>query len=262
MEPATGDTHCSYSFRRQARTTVAFKLTDDVFILRPVGLGAWSGHDIVVMSAKEPSSIKEAYKLVGKYENVIASEYITKPLLWEGKKMHLRSFLLVSVINGVYATYFFDFYRIYHAKLPFINADYNNKEIHDTHLKSTSRNIFGPDDIEDPDLRSKFIDIVNPKIHDCMLYISKLLEGNAIPYSNSKNAFEIFGCDIMIRRDSYDIVLMEINEHTGLELKKEPVKIEEFSRRYFDNINDMVINPAIRGIPAKSKPIYTSKMIS
>jgi hypothetical protein len=233
---------------------------ENVFIVRPVGIGAWSGHDIVVMTGKEPSSIKLAYNLVGKYENVIASEYITKPLLWEGKKMHLRSFLLASVIDGIYATYFFDFYRIYHAKLPFVNADYNNKDIHDTHLKSTSRNIFGPFDIEDEKLRNIFINIINPKIEDCMKYISKLLEEHAKPYNNSKNAFEIFGVDIMIRQDSYDIVVIEINEHTGLELKKEPQKIEEFSLKYFNNIDDMIINPAIRCIEPKSKPIYKTKL--
>ena len=203
---------------------------------------------------------RSAYSNLDKYENIIASEYILNPFLFEGKKTHCRCFLLASIVNGVFSTWFFDFYRIYYAKLPFIHGDWENKDIHDTHLKSTSRNIFAPDDFE-PELQSIFRGVVWDKMQDCMRHVSMILADNAVPYSNAANAFEIFGCDIMVR-DNYDITLIEINEHTSLELKPEPDKIREFSEKYFECINDMVINPAIRGIPCSRKPLYTKQIKS
>lgn len=229
-----------------------------VYIIRPVGPFAFSGNDIVI--AHDKNSLNKAKKLIKKYEYVIATEYVSNPLLWNGKKLHLRCFFLASIINGVFTTYFFDFYRIYHAKLPFILGDWHNPAIHDTHLKSTDTNVFAPEDIIDPEMKRKFIEIVNPKIEDCMFYVSKILEPYCEPYPNAVNAFEIFGVDIMVR-DNYDIVLVEINEHTGLELKPEPIKIEEFSMKYCERINEMIINPAINGIPCKYKPIYTNKIL-
>ena len=180
------------------------------------------------------------------------------PFLYQGKKTHLRCFLLASIINGIYTTWLFDFYRLYHAKLPFIQDDWENKDIHDTHLKSTSRNIFGPDDL-DIEIQPIFRGIIWNKITDCMFCISKILEGYAIPYSNAANAFEIFGCDIMVR-DNYDIILIEINEHTGLDLKPEPDKINDFSTKYYNNINEMIIKPIINCIPCSIKPLYRKLM--
>jgi hypothetical protein len=229
-----------------------------IYITRPVGPNAWSGHDIVVIS--DSASIAKARAFIPKYEHFIASEYITDPLLFEGKKTHCRCFLLASIINGTYSTWLFDFCRLYHAKLPYKNDDWENKEIHDTHLKSTSRNIFAPDDIPDPIMKSAFVKKAWPKIQDCMQYVSKILEKYCTPYDNAKNAFEIFGCDIMVQSD-YNIKLIEINEHTGLDLKPEPLKIEEFSQKYFERINDMIINPHINGIPSKYPALYSSNQL-
>ena len=227
-----------------------------VYIARPVGHLAWSGHGIVVVSDKE--SLDKALAGLDKFQNIIASEYILNPFLYQGKKTHLRCFLLASIIDGVYSTWLFDFYRLYHAKLPFIHGDWENKDIHDTHLKSTSRNMFGPDDL-DLDVQPAFRTIVWEKMQDCMRHVSMILEGHCVPYENAANAFEIFGCDIMVR-DNYDITLIEVNEHTGLDLKPEPEKIREFSEKYFGCINDMIINPIIRGIPCSTKPLYTKKL--
>ena len=38
------------------------------------------------------------------------------------------------------------------------------------------------------------------------------------PYSNSKNAFEIFGCDFMID-SNYNVFLLEINDHISYKFK-------------------------------------------
>jgi hypothetical protein len=210
------------------------------YIARPVGPNAWSGQGITIIDG--PSAYKEALALKTKYETMIASEYISNPLLYEGKKTHLRCFLLVSKFGASYKTWLFDFARLYHAKLSYKNADYGNKLIHDTHLKSTSRNIFVPRDLSDTDPLKTAITSAWPKIEDCMRHVSRIFEGYCQPYSNAENAFEIFGCDVMIADDG-GVKLIEINEHTGLDLKPEPIKIEEFSTLYFERIYNMVILP-------------------
>jgi preprotein translocase subunit SecE len=228
----------------------------NIYITRPVGRNAYSGRGIVVVSDK--ASLQKANSNINKYENVIASEYILNPFLFEGKKTHFRCYLLASILNGVYSTWLFDFFELFHAKLPYIHGDWENKDIHDTHHKSTTRNIFAPDDLE-PELQQIFRGVVWPKMQDCMRYVSMILEGHAEPYDNAANAFEIFGCDILVR-DNYDIVLMEVNEHTGLAMHPEPAKIQEFSEKYFEYINDCIINPAIREIPCSRKPLYTKRI--
>jgi hypothetical protein len=142
--------------------------------------------------------------------------------------------------------------------LPYRNGDYANKLIHDTHLKSTSRNIFVPRDLSDDDPLKTAIIGAWPKIEDCMHHVSRIFEGYCQPYSNAENAFEIFGCDVMIADDG-GVKLIEINEHTGLDLKPEPIKIEEFSTLYFERIYNMVIATHLGKLSTSGfKPLYSS----
>ena len=228
-----------------------------IFISRPVGVGAFSGKDIVIIS--DNTSLAKALLNIPKYENVIVSEYIINPYLYQSKKTHYRYYLLVSIISGIYSTYLLEFFEQFHAKLPYIKGEWDNKDIHDTHYGSTEDDIIGPDDFE-PEKQKIFNNTVWSKVSDCLFHVSKILEGNATPYDNSKNAFEIFGCDILVH-DDYEITLMEINEHTGYGID-DKLKNEEFSQKIFERINNIIINPAINGIPSTVKPLYTKNMLN
>lgn len=227
--------------------------TDDthfkyVYIVRPVGVGAFSGKDIFIVYNKK--TLDNSKKIIGKYENTIISNYITNPMLFEGRKFHLRTYFLVATINGKYKTYFYELYELFTAEKQYNNNDFLDKDIHDTHFKSTPRDIQCPYDLE-PDLQKIFNNKIYPKMQDCMFYISKMMEKYTIPYPQSKNAFEVFGCDFLVK-DNYDVILMEINDKTGFTMHKIEKKIE-FSKRYFNVINDLIIQPYLGDGKYKSK---------
>eukprot|EP01105_Mastigella_eilhardi_P017576 TRINITY_DN403_c0_g1_i4.p4 TRINITY_DN403_c0_g1~~TRINITY_DN403_c0_g1_i4.p4 ORF type:complete len:133 (-),score=28.51 TRINITY_DN403_c0_g1_i4:459-857(-) len=65
-----------------------------VYIIRPVGRGAFSGHGIRLACTLE--ELEEArHALSAKFTKVIASIYVQRPLLFEERKLHLRMYFPV-----------------------------------------------------------------------------------------------------------------------------------------------------------------------
>jgi hypothetical protein len=230
-----------------------------VFIVRPVGIGAYSGVAVQVVTTNyeldkvlESALVKLAY-----YPKIIISEYIVNPMLWEGKKFHIRAYLLASIINDIYATWFYDFYEIFTAEKEYKQGDWHDMDIHDTHLKSVKKYILGPTDFE-PKMKTLFGKTIYPQMLDCMKYVSRLLEGHAKAFDNASNAFEVFGCDFMIT-DDYKLKLLEVNDHTGLSMADFPDRKDEFCKLYFGKIYDLVLKPCFNPENSKKiKPLYTS----
>ena len=217
---------------------------NEVFIVRPAGSGAFSGKGITVVH--DDKSFNKGLEESKKYENVIISKYITNPLLFQGKKFHLRTYLLVGVINGHYVTKFLDFYELYTALEPYKNIDYNNHDIHDTHFGSTSRDYICPDDLP-AELKPIFDRHIYPKMQHCMLLISKMFEKHAKPWSQAENAFELFGCDFLVH-DDYNITLLEINDRIGFK-KYSTEKRLQFSNLICNVILDSFLLPLLTNIP-------------
>ena len=235
---------------------------NNVFIVRPVGIGAFSGVGIeVVSSFKDLTMVRR--KLEKKFPTIIVSEYITNPMLWEGKKFHLRTYLLAKIINGILTTYFYDFYEVFTAEKPYIANNWHDMDIHDTHLKSVGKYIVGPIDF-DTYTRKLFNTKIWPAMADCMKYVSKLLEKHAKPFQNSENAFEVLGCDFMIT-NVHKVKLLEVNARTGLSMQDFPDRRDEFSILYFGKIRDNVLIPLFNPDNKEKKeyaqePIFVSKV--
>ena len=224
-------------------------LNDDIFaknknktyIVRPVGKGAFSGKDIVRFDNEV--KLKEVKKLYidkdgkSKYDSVIVSEYVTNPMLYTGRKFHLRTYFLISMINGKYKTYFYNIYELFTAKNPYNNRNYDDKDVHDTHFGSTNGDILCPRDL-DTLLKPVFGEKIYPNMENCMSYISELMKGYAKPYEQAENAFEVFGCDFLVK-DNYDVILMEINDKTGFTMNNVENK-RTFSSIYLSVINNML----------------------
>ena len=208
-----------------------------VYIVRPVGKGAFSGKDII--RVYDNTTLQKAKSLLHKkYDNIIISEYITNPLLYTGHKFHLRTYFLISIINGKYKTYFYDIYELFTALNPYTNNDYTDSNVHDTHFKSTPRDILCPYDL-DSTQQNIFAKHIYPNMKTCISYISKLMETHTKPYPQAENAFEIFGCDFLVK-DNYDVVLMEINDKTGFTMHELKNK-KKFSKLYLNVINNMIL---------------------
>ena len=214
---------------------------NEIFIVRPAGIGAFSGKDIYIV--KDKQTLEIAIKNTKKYQTVLISKYITNPLLFNGKKFHVRIYFLVGIIKGYFVTNVFEFYKILTAKLPYINSDYGNKNIHDTHFDSTDKDYIFPLDITDSNLYNDFTYKYMPQIRVCLQLISKFIKGKISMYKQTKHAFEIFGCDFMIRDDK-TICLLEINDKVGYKCKTIPMT-EKLSQMYFNVILTNIIKPLL-----------------
>jgi len=201
------------------------------YILKPVD--SMGGVDIIyVSSIEEVQNAIEYYKTHKNYRNriygnnVITQEYITKPLLYYktnytntnanknangdikisllGYKCHFRVPFVVSYIHKKINSFILeDGIRILTAKEPYNMELPFQKEVHDTHIKSSSGDFFLKNNSEDyKNLQitlSQRDEIINE-----FKKISKILEkmlqndNNKWLYPEHKNAFHIFGIDFMI----------------------------------------------------------------
>ena len=217
-------------------------LTKQVYIVRPSEVSkdsGFGGNGIIVVDS--PSKLEQLKKLARTQKNLIVSEYITNPLLFNKRKFHLRICYVISRVNGVFRYFVYPKYKILTAKYPFVNADYDNKNIHDTHFKTTLDDYLAPDALPIEDKKA-FYNIVNPNLEKLFSIVSKIVKPHCHPYPNAENAFELLGCDVMIT-DSYDVVLLEINNHIGHGYHKE-VNRHIFSRNLFKLLNNGIFKYA------------------
>ena len=164
----------------------------------------------------------------------VLQEYITNPLLFEERKFHLRGLFLYNFSNNKKKGYLYNDFKLLTAKLPYVNGDYKNKEIHDSHSKSTIR--------ESMTLKKDFKDIYGEEkvnyIFDqtkyIVQYIYKLI--NATCYPEVKNCFNIYGFDIMIL-DDFTVKIIENNINPGLGYP------QEFFDLMFEKTIDYFLQP-------------------
>ena len=165
----------------------------------------------------------------------VISKYIDNPLLFGGKKFHIRLNLMYFIKNKnnnkITNGFLFKGGAIVRAKNKFVSKNYNNKNIHDTH------HIIG-DEIKFPEGFTKEfgVDKTN-KVMDDIINISNIIfkildNNNANCFPNNINCFNMFGIDIMID-NNFNVKLLECNSQTGL--------IEYNIKEYFKNIIDITV---------------------
>jgi hypothetical protein len=217
-----------------------------VFIVKPIGSKGGEGIEIV----KDMSELKKAEENIKrqfKY-GAIVSEYIREPMLWNGRKMHIRMYYLASIINGVVSGKLWDIGKILTARDNYKMSDYKNKYIHDTHAGTTPRDLFFPKDMP---TNADNADILS-QMNKIMEIVLQVYAPKAKLYSETKNAFEVFGIDFMITKDG-DVKLLEVN---GLDVGYEPIgenfnkitgpwsdEYSQFSRDYFEFVYENAIKP-------------------
>jgi len=129
-----------------------FKFPEN-YILRPkYGQG---GHDIIYAHNKQDIENAIKYYKVNKdirnqiynLDEIIVSKVISDLLLFNGRKFHLRTHLIVAVLEGEISLFISDSSLIITAKEEYnLNIPFT-KSVHDTHFKTTNANYLFPDDI-------------------------------------------------------------------------------------------------------------------
>lgn len=189
---------------------------NQVLILRPCASWASAGKGIVRVSTdKQLQKEKYKYKMNNKFP-IIASEYIRNPLLFDDKKFHLRMYMIFT------ATPKFQYElakigKIITAKKPYVDGNFDDLEIHDTHVHSTAHDYFFPEDSDKLNIE-KHMDEHVSDIWNQMNYICgelyKVVSDKIKPYEESKYGYYIFGLDFMVD-SAYNVFLIECNHHPG-----------------------------------------------
>jgi hypothetical protein len=248
----------------------SFKLTldtefnpGDLYITRPVndlksGLRASSGLDVNVYNDIE--TLEKAKKLLTQYDNIIASKYITNPLLFHGKKFHFRAFMIITLFEKTYSSYMLDIFKIITSKSLFINDNYQNKDIHDTHYRYNVDDYLFPLHFTSANINKNItqndIQTILDKIKSICYKMSHIFSTNVKLRPNSENGFHLFGFDIMLD-ENLNPILIECNRFLNLELKNQEIKLL-FETKFFDWVNEIIIKPLFAP-ETKLEPTFSTK---
>ena len=260
------NTYYPQSFLLNTNTYWNEDFHNKIYIARPIGGG--TGIDVIIVYNE--STFNKAKTLIYKpmYKSGVSlTEYITNPLLIRGRKFHCRAYLMFTLFNNKFRAYLLKQSQVLTAKDKYKNADWVNKDIHDTHFKSSYRSdLIFPDDLygeTTPMITDKDIDIIYNNSRMLCKEVSKIVVSNVYHFSNAKNTWQIFGIDLLIK-DDLNVFIIEINGTlTGYGMFNSNKKIE---KPYFDWISDVVVKPCLfphLEIPQKPSniPLYEAAMM-
>lgn len=166
----------------------------DIWIVKPVGLAAHSGVGIsIVMNEKD---LETANKGIGKMPATI-QRYITDPILFDGKKFHIRVWLMVTSWGH---HHIYPYYKVATANLPYIKGDWYNPKIHDTHFYRTTGNPYWEAD-----------ELYTKLIRNLCFDITQTI--NIEKYEESVFGYQILGLDLMMSKNK--VHLIEVNTFPG-----------------------------------------------
>ena len=239
-------------------TNSNYKL-NNIYIARIVNLDGGEGISYIT---DEKSFIETKQLLYKVQDDIMISQYINNPLLFNGKKSHLRCYFMITLINKVFNTYLLDTGSIITALLPYKKSDYGNKDIHDTHYKSTYSEILFPEKLyENTTIKNEedYIKVYN-KMCYALNFVSRIALMNVNLYPNAINSYEIYGTDFLIT-DDHEAFLLEINGY----FTSYGGSSNKLLKTYFKWINDVVLIPTFTPeitipISRSNTPIFTSKI--
>jgi len=195
-----------------------------------------SGEDLAD-ARKYYHSLIEKEKKAGRECSILISEYFTPLHLFHGKKYHLRAYLIVSGYSAaVEVVKISHFGKLIPAKLPFKAGDYNNLDIHDTHLGSDPEDYYFPQHFEEQD-----------KVADIVAQFDKLagsftsVVSSLRTYSNFAYGYALYGLDLIVLSD-FSVRLIEVNSRVGVACKI----LNDNSARFFEELSEFEFTYGIK----------------
>jgi tubulin---tyrosine ligase len=178
------------------------------------------------MIKKTHNYFQQSFKNKGKVHWLL-QEYIINPMLYEGKKFHIRAFYILTSTGEQYLC---DIFHIIYAKKKYNTINFNDKDVHDTHSGTGLRKDFwekkhdGFTDKQFKEMKDKIITL-HKSIGDKLKYIC---------YEGVDNCFNIFGSDIMFT-DKGECKLLEINKTPGF-------KYNDLDKYIYEGIFSQIID--------------------
>jgi GNAT superfamily N-acetyltransferase len=136
--------------------------------------------------------------------NAIIMDYITNPALTvDGKKFHLRMYVLLIIESGIKRCYIHDECWILTAEEKYKKGDWLNKKIHISGAKSTMSNYSFPNDIS--------IKIDDAKFNEFKKTLAFATTfNNSIVYEENDIGYHIYGVDVLMTEDN-NFLILEFN---------------------------------------------------
>jgi hypothetical protein len=220
---------------------------DDLFILKKKDAARQMG--VLVFKTKEEYEDAKIKLSITDLNGVI-SKYITNPLTVDGKKMHLRIYILLSIQSEITRCYVFDEYRVYVAESQYKKDDWLNPKIHISGADSTKKRYTWPQDIDQFKIGEQSGDkIPSNLIHELNKCIKVLCMCMALSdikkYSESDTGYHVYGADILLTDDN-KVYILEVNKRPGFGwVKKDPEEgyPYNYSYKYFSFILDTTVFP-------------------
>jgi hypothetical protein len=126
----------------------------------------------------------------------VVSNYISNPLLSEGKKCHFRLYLMVRSWDVPVLS---PFAIVMTAELPYTNQNYENKKIHDSHLTTTDKIEFVKDE--------RILEAIREA---CLPLINAIKGYRVEAYKESNRGYQILAPDVILDED-YNAFILEVN---------------------------------------------------
>lgn len=166
-----------------------------------------------------------------KVKKWVLQEYISNPLLIDGKKMHLRVMGLLMNKDGVKSFHIFKKYFVFTAAKLFVLSNFNNENIHNSRGNRMSIEYWQQAILKFYSLYKSKIALITREIVKICEVIKKFLIYKC--YSNNINCFSLIGLDIMITND-FNVKLIEVNKRAGMSFFKSKVFNEDFIKGFLD----------------------------
>ena len=231
---------------------------DGVLIIKPLGItggggGGGGGEEgIAYVTNKEElaefaNAVKRRKGSKGKEpKEYLVSKYIRNPMLIEGKKFHLRMYFMVCTrLNHKTDWFLFEEGKIITAELPYKDADYMNKKIHDANFKSNKKNRLFPESRE-LGLNDKEVKNIMQQMREVLRCVYDVYKPHIASTRESKYGFEVFGCDFAVTSD-VGVKLLGINarhDYGVTDAKKDAPEVHErFCSDFWDWIYKHAIEP-------------------
>ena len=192
------------------------------------------------------------YEFQAKERTTIIQRYITNPLLIHKRKFDIRTFAMVTSINGHLQAYFYQEGYLRTSCKKFNLKDLDNKFIHLTndaiqqkapdYGKHENGNKLSYGDFTRYLERKYSIDfytVIYPQIKALVIDTIRAVAGK-IDYKKRMQCFEIFGYDFMVDRD-YKVWLIEVNTNPCLDTSN--VHLARIIPAMLDNAFKLVIDP-------------------
>jgi len=211
-----------------------------VWILKPV-VGSRGRGIQMVRSHAEFIKLTEAEKTSGNFRNRllntdpwVLSKYITKPLLWDGHKFHLRLYYFITNINKKKSGYILKYGKVFVGK--------NKYDIESSDILTHNIHAYNSDSYNFPeDFDKKFKSGINKskKIFDQLLpLLTKLFKySRSECFSDNDHCYNLYGMDVMVMPD-FKIKIIEINTHPAASTKDDIA-----TDKLIESINELVIQP-------------------